>query len=75
MKPEELIQKYWPYLREVYISPLTRGDDVIWAWQVEINWSGYSTTASFAGESIDYAYDLTVAWIECELKNNREKYR
>lgn len=61
--PEELIKKYWPWLREVFVSPLTKGDDVISGWQVEINWCG-SHTFSFCGNTIDQAYHQAKIWLD-----------
>lgn len=64
MRPEELILKYWPRLREVYVSPLSKGDDKICGWQVEINWGGLSQHVSFCGESIDQAYSQAILWMD-----------
>lgn len=42
---QELLLKHWPRVREVYLSPLSQGNDVITGWQIEVMLTGGVTEA------------------------------
>ena len=52
---EELVQKYFPFVRELYLSPLTKGDDKISSWQVELFLLGGHTPLVGAGKTAQEA--------------------
>jgi hypothetical protein len=51
MAIQTFIEKHFPRVREVYVSPLSKGDDVITSWQVEVSF-GNGKTASYRGMSV-----------------------
>lgn len=62
---ESFIEKHWPLVREVYISPLSSGEKIN-EWQVELSFG--NRTESFAGLSVKMALENADIWLSNSLE-------